>query len=253
MVKIGHARMSENNSSGWDGKAKAGDQTGKEVCISNWYNKPWHTVLRPNDFILAQAMAKFCEDACNNNNIGYDQSQRNTAYKEAIRVNYNISMINTPCETDCSALMTLCAICGGVQPLEYDPIKGNAPRTSNMVQVFEKTGYFQTITDKKIVGSDKYLRRGDILVGNGHTVMVLSDGDLAKQEPKKTHKTLKKGMVDDEVAYLHSKLKPLGYGVNTYSKVFDNNTEQCVKHFQATNSLEIDGIVGAKTWGAIDG
>ena len=43
-VKIGHASIDENK------KIKggaAGDQTGGEVCIRKWYNKPWEFVLRP--------------------------------------------------------------------------------------------------------------------------------------------------------------------------------------------------------------
>lgn len=248
MVRIGHASGTENKNSGWDGKAKAGDQTGSEVCVRKWYSKPWHTILRAKDPIIAQAMAKFCEDGCANNHIGYDQSQRNTAYKEAQKVNYNLSMIATNCETDCSAFMTLCAICAGIKELEYDPIKGNAPRTANMVDKFNKTGKFTVITGSGIVNSIDYVRRGDILVGNGHTAMILDDGN----KNYKQHKTIKLGSVGDDVEYLHSKLKPLGYGVNTYSRVFDKNTEQCVKHFQAIKSLEIDGIVGPLTWKALE-
>ena len=41
MVKIGHARISENGSI--DG-AK-GDQTKNEVCITDWYNGNWLAVL----------------------------------------------------------------------------------------------------------------------------------------------------------------------------------------------------------------
>ena len=45
-MRIGHASISENKNNGRDGKAKAGDQTGKEVCIRQFYKKPWKYLLR---------------------------------------------------------------------------------------------------------------------------------------------------------------------------------------------------------------
>lgn len=56
-IKIGHASIDEQ------GKAKsgtAGDQTGKEVCIRTWYNKPWSLVIRATDTGVAEKMAKAC-------------------------------------------------------------------------------------------------------------------------------------------------------------------------------------------------
>lgn len=249
-VKIGHASISENRNAGWDGKAKAGDQTGKEVCIRDWYPNSWHTILRAKNPIVAQAMAKICEDGCKNNHIGYDQSQRNTAYTEAKRVNYDLSRIITNCETDCSAFMTLCAICAGITELEY---KGNAPTTSNMVMMFSKTGKFEVITGSGITNSDKYLKRGDILVKNGHTAMVLTDSVKQKNE----RPLIKLGSSGEHVIYLHSRLQAFGYGVKTTNSKFDELTDRCVRHFQAThtdingNKLLVDGEVGSKTWSAL--
>ena len=74
-VKIGHASIDER------GKARGGavgDQTGKEVCIRDWYDKNWVSVLRPKNEKEAEKMAKAMEQACANNHIGYDQSQRTT-------------------------------------------------------------------------------------------------------------------------------------------------------------------------------
>lgn len=254
-IRIGHARCTEQGTSGWDNKAKAGDQTGKEVCISNWYNKPWHTILRAKDPMVAQAMAKFCEDGCNNKHIGYDQSQRNTAYKEALRVNYNLSLINTDCETDCSAFMTLCAICGGVSGLEYDPVKGNAPRTANMVQIFNKTGKFDVITGSGITNSDKYLKRGDILVGDGHTVMVLDDSksSVVTPTPKNIKRpTIKEGSTGVDVVYLKQRLTSMGYGnLSLENDLFTRGVGDAVQYYQLTHNLNPDRIVGDATWKSI--
>lgn len=177
-VTIGHASIDER------GKAsggRAGDQTGREVCTRSWYNKGWRYCLRPKSATVAERMAKACEQGCANNKIGYDQSQRNTLHYYAKRCGYNLAIINTKCETDCSAFMTVCAIAGGVSALEYS---GNAPTTSTMVDKFRETGAFTVLTDSKYLTGDAYLKRGDILVKPGsHTVMVLSNGSKAGATP----------------------------------------------------------------------
>ena len=174
-VLIGHASIDENGTI--QGK-KDGDQTGKEVCTRNWYNKPWGALLRPLSTDIAEKSAKACEAACANPAYGYSQPKRNTGHTEAKKVGYKIEDVTKPCGTDCSALMTLCAIAGGVSELEYT---GNAPTTSTMCNAFVKTGKYEKLTDKKYLTSDEYLQRGDILVSPGsHTVMVLSNGDKAK-------------------------------------------------------------------------
>jgi hypothetical protein len=169
---IGHASVDEN------GKAvggKSGDSTKKEVCTRSWYNSGtgWHTVLRPKTADLAEKSAVACEAACANNLIGYDQGQRNTLNTQAKMVDYDLAKITKACECDCSALMHVCAIAGGAN-LTYG---SNAVTTRNMVGVFMATGNYEKLTDEKYLKSDKYLKRGDILVKNGHTAMNLTDGD----------------------------------------------------------------------------
>lgn len=192
MSRIGHARISEHNNSGWDGKAKAGDQ-GKEVIIANFYKKPWYRMLRCKDSAKAEAMAKACEAMCNNDCIGYDQSQRLTLHKELTKLNFDYTKLATACETDCSAFMTACAYCAGISV----PFVGNnAPTTSNMVAQFEKTGLFNVYTDSTFINNCDNLKRGDVLVGKPatHTVMVLDDGKNVAQ-PKATQ-TLEEVVAD---------------------------------------------------------
>lgn len=170
-VLIGTASKDEN------GKyigGKVGDQTKVEVYIRSYYSFGYTTVLRCKDSKLAESIATACEQGCENQNIGYSQSTRNTAYIEAQKVGFNISKIATPCNTDCSAFVTLVCVCGGIDSLKYS---GNAPTTSTMISKFKSTGLFDSLTDSKYLSSDKYLKRGDILVAPGkHTVMVLSNG-----------------------------------------------------------------------------
>lgn len=175
-VKIGHASIDEN----YKVKGgKPGDQTKKEVVIRDWYNKPWNFVLRPKYKDLAEKSAKFCEDVCKNENIGYNQNKRNTLHSLCKANGYNISKVG-PCDTDCSAFMTVCAIAGGAKGLEYT---GNAPTTSNMKNKFSK--YYNILSDKKYTSSSDYLKRGDILLSVGHhTAMVLTDGTKVKKSVK---------------------------------------------------------------------
>ena len=79
-VYIGNAVGDEH------GKAsggEAGDQTGKELCTRNWYDKGWNVLLRPKSAALAEKSARACEAACANPNIGYDQGGRNTLHAKA--------------------------------------------------------------------------------------------------------------------------------------------------------------------------
>ena len=118
---IGHACIDER------GKARggtAGDQTLKEVYSRDWYNKPWHTVFRPKSAEVAEKIAKAMEQACANNNIGYDQNQRTTLFELAKAKKWNISKVNKKCETDCSALVAVCCNAAGVA-VSKDMYTGN--------------------------------------------------------------------------------------------------------------------------------
>ena len=171
MIKIGHSSIDENgNASG----GQAGDQNCKEVCIRDYYSKPWSYVLRPKDSTIANKMAIACEKGCGNNAIGYDQSNRNSLKAQAMACGMDLSKITTPCECDCSSFMTVCAECAGI-PIPYNG--NNAPTTSTMKDAFMSTGQFDLLTDQKYLTSDNYLKRGDVLVKPGsHTVMALENG-----------------------------------------------------------------------------
>ena len=154
-VKIGHSSIDEN------GKAhsgQAGDSTLKEVCTRSWYKNSWHTVLRPIDPEVAEKMASACEAGCANNNIGYDQWQRNTLRTQAKAVNWDLSKITVPCECDCSSFMSVCAECAGVA-IPYDG--GNAPSTRTMDQkeyhqTYSRLKQRQTVPDFLQAASRSY-------------------------------------------------------------------------------------------------
>ena len=171
-VMIGHASGTEYGDTGWDGRAKAGDQTGKEVCKRTWYSYPWIAVIRPKDSTVAEKIAKCCEQGAANDNIGYDQSQRETLYAQAKKVNFNLSKITTKCETDCSAFVAVCVNAAGIK-VSSDMYTGNELAT------LRNTGKFTIYTSSDYTAKSDKLKRGDILLGNGHTAMVLTNGSNA--------------------------------------------------------------------------
>lgn len=175
-MRIAHASIDENKHiSG----GVAGNQTGKEVCIREWYKKPWTIVLRHPDRYIREQIATVAETLASppyNSLIGYDQSERNTFHYVARKYRYDLlDFINAHevCETDCSAFVTCICLFAGIKQLEYD---GNAPTTSTMKSIYKKAG-FNVLTEDMYVGGTEYLSKGDILVKPGsHTVIVLDDG-----------------------------------------------------------------------------
>ena len=169
-VMVGSARIDER---GRASGGKAGDQ-GKEVSTQPWYRheKGW-IVLRPKGREAGRKIAWDMQAACDNPHIGYDQSQRNTLYAEAKPYGFDCSRVAVDCETDCSSLVRVCCCYAGI-------IVG-AFSTANEASVLTKTGQFIKLTDAKYTTKPDYLRAGDVLVTatQGHTVVVLNDGELA--------------------------------------------------------------------------
>lgn len=167
-VRIGQASLGETGAHG----QKPGNQTGRELNFAYWYSGSWLGVLRFKDRRKAELAAQACEAGVGNKNIGYDQDGRNTAYVAAEAVDFILSKIAKPVETDCSAFMMLCAISAGVDALKETYRKqGNSCTTYCMMRCFPATGEFELLTDRKYLTSDAYLRRGDILVSSGHNVI----------------------------------------------------------------------------------
>lgn len=252
-VLIGHASLDESKKIKG---GKAGDQTGGEVTIRSWYNKPWTFVLRAKTTKVAEAMAKACEKGCKNPNIGYDQNQRNTLHTQAKKVNFDLGKINTACETDCSAFMTVCAQAAGLN-IPYNSY--NAPTTSTMKAAFLSTGAFNVLTDSKYLTSDTYLKRGDILVKPGsHTAMVLGNGSNTTNKEEActvTLKVLKKGAKGAQVKALQLLLKGYNFSLGNagVDSDFGDATRAAVIQFQKCEGLTADGVVGAKTWARLLG
>ena len=154
----------------------AGDQTSKEWCLKAWYNRPWNYVLRYPDEKIRLKIAELGIEAALNDNIGYDQDQRQTYWVQLKNSNYNPKKITKKCEADCSA-----GVIANTKAVGYlfnlDNLKHlSASYTGNMRSGFKKAG-FTILTDRKYLTSPDYLLPGDILLyENHHTATNITKG-----------------------------------------------------------------------------
>ena len=163
-IIIGSARMGENGSvvggKSGDQKQKTTEDYSGEVSMQNFYlhKKGWY-ILRWIDDVYAENCAKSMRRACNNPNIGYDQSNRNGILKHG-------TYATTKTECDCSALVRQCV----KEAAAVDP--GNFT-TSTEVTILKATGLFQAPIKYR---SGTPIYNGDILVtcSKGHTAVVVS-------------------------------------------------------------------------------
>lgn len=262
-VKIGHARIDEN---GRATSGKAGDQNGRELMIQNWYDGGWCFLARHKKPEAAECIANSCEAACANENIGYDQSGRNTLLIHAKAVYWDLTRVLSPCECDCSSLVTCCVMASGVQIWSG----GNAPTTRTLRKVLQESGQFEILTDAEYLTDCTLLNRGDILCKPGsHTVIVLSDGTKPREEPAITTPevkdvcdlpVLKRGSRGRTVAAMQMLL--FGHG-NQYGDpivesggcdgIFGKGTETALKRYKTDNRLGEEPVCDCPMWSSLLG
>lgn len=174
-MKIAQASISEHNDDGWNKKAKAGDQTGKEVNVRSWYPYDWDGILHCLDNSISTKAAEIAIKLANSNLVGYDQSERNTLYKALKKNNWDVDkyIASGKCtETDCSAFV-YAVYCCLIPALRSD---SNAPTVPQLKARFTKVG-FKWYTAKRFRTTDTDLRAGDILVNiNAHAIMAVETG-----------------------------------------------------------------------------
>ena len=243
-VMIAHASIDENNHAK---NGAAGDQTGREVCVRSWYNKPWGCVIRFNDSRMAEKVAKCMEMAAANDNIGYDQNQRNTLLNKARKYNYDVSKVSEPCETDCSALVSVACMYAGI-PESSLTLHGNCATTRTIRNILKSTGGVEVYTTALYTSKSDRLKRGDILLKEGSHVAVVVESD---SNPYKLNKRiLAFGDRGESVKWLQWILNHHGTNL-AIDGIFGKQTKLSVLLFQGEHDLVADGIVGPKTIAAL--
>lgn len=230
----------------------AGDQTGKEWSIIPWYNRPWNVVLRFEDPKTADTIAELATEAANNNNIGYDQGQRWTFWDALKASGYKPQNIKIKCEADCSAgVLAICKATGYL--LHNSKMKAIDPNgyTGTERKILVNAGA-KALTAAKYLTSDKYLKRGDILLYEGaHTAINLTDG--SKVPVITTDYTFKPSTVlygdyNNSVYLCQELLQVLGFYKLKLDKSAGWGTLDAVKSYQKSVGLPADSICGPNTW-----
>lgn len=165
----------------------AGDQTKKEVNIKAWYqySPKWNVVLRLSDEKIRKQTGNNMIDIANNNNIGYDQNQRNTLLTQAKKVNFDMNKIATKCECDCSSAVTV-AILGAIYKVkgktEYEKAykalySGNNCRTTSTLKkaLVTTLKIAKAYTDSAYLTGTSKLSYGDIILKEGYHVVCYID------------------------------------------------------------------------------
>ena len=130
MAQLGSANNGETGSVRYNIPGNQRKLTGNpdlrdELTIMGWWcgdnvtpAKPLVLVARFKNEECRQKCANAVSNACENPNIGYDQSDRNSLRNRLIALGgvtvENFSKVNIPCNCDCSSLTVLCimAACG---------------------------------------------------------------------------------------------------------------------------------------------
>ena len=111
----------------------------------------------------------------------------------------------------------------------------------------------QEIADKMLEYSKS---NGKTLVGllkrrKDEQTLFLSSINKGGDNVSELHPVLKIGSNGFDVRKLQSKLLSIGYSTNV-DGIFGNNTSKIVKEFQKDAGISNDGVVGEKTWKALD-
>lgn len=249
-VKLSNSGSDENKAYK---NGKAGDQNGREWYIRDWYNYPWNCVLRHPLAEVRACIATLAYKAAQNDNIGYDQNQRDTYGQALAKADYDPSKITTPVESDCSKGVIDNTKAAGYILGMPELQKLEATYTGNMRTGFAKAGFI-VLTESKYLTSGDYLLAGDIVLNDAHhTATVVTNGVKSGNETT-TMPLVKDGSKGYAVSQLQSMLNKVSYRnqkkLTVYGE-FDPQTKAQVIFYQMDRGLTPDGEVGPKTWGQL--
>lgn len=163
-VLIGHVAVDKN---GLPTGGSSGASKTDTIFIRPFYDKQWHTIYRPTGDRKAEIVASTMENICNNDNIYYSEQKHYELYAEAQKNKWDASKIVNKCGTNTAMTIlvlvrALGEVLGNSETFTFDGLKYLLTRAGFQVFKFK---------DKE------ELRRGDILVGDVHAAVVLSDGN----------------------------------------------------------------------------
>lgn len=166
MIRIAEAYSDEN------GKARGGepgDQTGQEIKIREWYERPggWSVYIECTEPDLAEAAAFNMELIAETEAFGYDQDNRWNGYREIIEGGSIDEAL--PGDFDCSSLCLAAYILAGA---DIKPFEGY---TGNMERILLETGLFKSYRDDAHLTSPRLAKIGGMYLEPGKHVMMVLD------------------------------------------------------------------------------
>lgn len=109
-------------------------------------------------------------------------------------------------------------------------------------------GIFGSATETRVKTAQfRYLLKSDGIVGP-QTWQALR----ANAAPITTKAVLRRGSTGSDVEIVQNLLKQIGLYKSVVDQVFGQNTEAAVREYQRINQLQVDGVVGSKTWKVLE-
>jgi hypothetical protein len=250
-IKIGSASKDER------GKYRdglIGDQTGKELKISYWYDSSWDVYIECLDKNLANKAVQYMKEICEDDHFGYDQNERLSGYNNIVKNGKRVSGASG--EFDCSSLVLSCYRLAGLD-ISGDHYSGTIRKG------LINTGKFKEYTEQKYLKDDSYAQPGGIYLQEGrHVVMAIEKGKNAgviSNEYKTTTvkndigisetkiMLLKRGSKGNQVKILQDNLNKIVDAELIADGIYGKSTEISVLFFQNKYKLIADGIYGSNT------
>jgi len=240
----------------------AGDQSGTEWYICDWYDYPyggWNYVLRHPDPTVRHYISEFGIQAAHNDFIGYDQCERYTFWQQLAASGYFPMHISSPCEADCSSgVLSMVKAVGyilGRLELQNVSIYG---WTGNEREILEAAGFI-TLTDPVYLTSGDYLLGGDILLNKkNHTCVCVSDGSKAvdpSYDDCFLFRTKSAGKGDEGIDVWRGQmiLRSRGIYGGKVDSFFGDKTEASVLEFQKLAGIRQTKRLDLDTWATLVG
>lgn len=242
----------------------AGDQVGSEWYIRDWYYFSQNVVLRHPDAKVRAMIADMARAAAENDNVGYDQSQRETFWQQLKAAGYRPDDIRVKCEADCSSGVAA-IVKGAGYRLNDKKLQGVSPSvyTGNERAALLNAG-FKALTASKYLTSGDYLLAGDINLNESrHTNICVTNGsksgattdtklDVDGAIGTKTVTKWQQVMgtyVDGIISGQDTADRP--YMPAVYAVEYDGGGSQLVRAIQKVVGATIDGYMGPETVGKI--
>lgn len=239
-----------------------GDQTKKEVKLGEYYDFGQKEFLRPKDNKMGKKMAIAAARIAMNDNIGYGQIDRKTAYEEFCKIGWKIDKIKDvkkKCNIDCSEL-ALCAVnfALGYAALPHTLYTGNIKVALLALKDKQGKHVFEYLTNLK----EKDLKAGDLPLKAGHhVIVVISSVDYKYKAERKEIKEkatatviiapkgtplLKENSKGNRVKSLQKALNKIGNKLDV-DGIYGTKTKEAVKKLQKEAKIAVDGIYGNNT------